>query len=298
MNILSSVIQGIVQGLTEFLPVSSSGHLLLIQYIFKEQENNLFFNVMLHLGTLFSVICVYYKLFLRLILAFFEILKDLFRNNFRFNKLNKDKQMAIMIIVSLLPLFLLFLPLPGNLKNLKNLAEILSNSGNITLVGICLMITSFLLFISNKKFKREYKSEKILYLKNTKKIFNIFDALSIGLTQLIASIFPGISRSGSTLSIALLRGIDKKTAIDFSFVIGTPAIIAAVLLELKEINKLELISDINIFDVLIGICTSAIVGFFSIKIFKYILDKNKTNIFIIYTFFVGLISIIIGIFEN
>ena len=117
MSILDAVIQGIVQGLTEFLPVSSSGHLLISQHILGVRENNLFFSIMLHIGTLLAVIAVYYKTILKLIKSFFEIIKDIFTGKFDFKKLDNDKNMVLMLMVGLLPLFLLFAPIPGSLLN-------------------------------------------------------------------------------------------------------------------------------------------------------------------------------------
>ena len=114
----------------------------------------------------------------------------------------------------------------------------------------------------------------------------------------IASIFPGISRSGSTLSTGLLRGVEKQTALDYSFILGIPAIIAAAALELKESFEMGAISSMNINSVLVGMLVSAIVGFLSIKLFKWLLKTDKMIIFIIYTFVVGLVSLIIGIYEQ
>ena len=118
------------------------------------------------------------------------------------------------------------------------------------------------------------------------------------MVQFIASIFPGISRSGSTLSTGLLRGVEKQTALDYSFILGIPAIIAAAALELKESVEIGAISSMNINSVLIGMLVSAIVGFLSIKLFKWLLKTDKMIIFIIYTFVVGLASLIIGIYEQ
>lgn len=300
MNILSAAVQGTVQGLTEFLPISSSGHLLLFQHILGQRQDNLFFNVMLHLGTLISVILVYYKTLLKLIVSFFSLLKDIFTGKFSLNKLDEDKRMVVMLIVGLVPLFLLFVPLPGGVKNVKGLAEVLSDSKNIILVGVCLIITSILLTIGTKKIGYRVNMNRTNNAKDLgKKEYNIADAFYVGMMQFIAAIFPGISRSGSTLSVALMRGINRQKAIDFSFILGVPAIIAASLLEIKEAFESGLASsEINLPSILVGILFSSVVGFLSIKLFKWILANDRTNIFIVYTFAVGVISAIIGIAER
>ena len=304
MNIISAAIQGTVQGLTEFLPISSSGHLLLSQHILGQQQNNLFFNVILHLGTLISVILVYYKTILDLIVSFFSLIKDVFTGNFNLNKFDENKRMVVMLIIGLVPLFLLFIPLPGEIKNIKGLAEVLSNDKNIILVGICLIITSFLLMLGIKISREKNSKHLIKRDKNKivtsdgKKEYNIMDAVYVGMMQFIAAIFPGISRSGSTLSVALMRGINRQKAIDFSFILGIPAILAASLLEIKEVFESEsAMSAIDVPSIVVGILFSAVVGFLSIKVFKWILAKDKTNIFIIYTLAVGILSVIIGVIE-
>ena len=300
MGIFESILQGIVQGVTEFLPVSSSGHLLLAQHILGVNGNNLFFNVMLHLGTLLAVLAVYYKLVLRLILAFFSLIGDIFRGEFNLKKLNGDKRLVVMLIIGLLPLFLLFLPLPGTKGNIKDLAEKFSNDSYIIIVGISLVVTSILLFAGSIKAGKARCCGEVRQIKSTcksRKFFNISDAISVGLMQCVAAIFPGLSRSGSTLSVGLLRGIDRQTALDYSFVLGIPSIIAAAILELKESMEVSSAVSVGALEVICGVISSALVGFASIILFKWMLSKNKIGIFIVYTFVVGIITIFIGLYE-
>ncbi len=300
MSILDAIIQGIVQGLTEFLPVSSSGHLLISQHILGVKENNLFFSIMLHIGTLIAVLAVYYKTILKLIKSFFEIIKDIFTGKFDFKKLDNDKNMVLMLMAGLLPLFLLFVPIPGSSTNVKGIAEELAGDKSIILVGIALIVTSILLKAGinarqTYKIKCTFDSEKPW---EGRKRLNLMDALSIGVTQFVAAIFPGISRSGSTLSTGLLRGINKQTALDYSFILGTPAILAAAVIELKDALKAGAISSVGLMPVIVGMIVSAVVGFLSIKLFKWLLKTDKMIIFVIYTFVVGLASVIIGVIEN
>lgn len=300
MSILDAIIQGIVQGLTEFLPVSSSGHLLISQHILGVKENNLFFSIMLHIGTLIAVLAVYYKTILKLIKSFFEIIKDIFTGKFDFKKLDNEKNMVLMLMAGLLPLFLLFVPIPGSSTNVKGIAEELAGDKSIILVGIALIVTSILLKTGinarqTYKIKCTFDSEKPW---EGRKRLNLMDALSIGVTQFVAAIFPGISRSGSTLSTGLLRGINKQTALDYSFILGTPAILAAAVIELKDALKAGAISSVGLAPVIIGMIVSAVVGFLSIKLFKWLLKTDKMIIFVVYTFVVGLASVIIGVIEN
>lgn len=300
MSILDAIIQGIVQGLTEFLPVSSSGHLLISQHILGVKENNLFFSIMLHIGTLIAVLAVYYKTILKLIKSFFEIIKDIFTGKFDFKKLDNDKNMVLMLMAGLLPLFLLFVPIPGSNTNVKGIAEELAGDKSIILVGIALIVTSIFLktgINARQTYKINYTFDREKPWEGRKRL-NLMDALSIGVTQFVAAIFPGISRSGSTLSTGLLRGINKQTALDYSFILGTPAILAAAVIELKDALKAGSISSVGLAPVIVGMVVSAVVGFLSIKLFKWLLKTDKMIIFVIYTFVVGLSSVIIGVIEN
>lgn len=302
---LGSIILGIVQGLTEFLPVSSSGHLLIAQHILgfgNSQFGNdlLFFNVMLHFGTLIAVLAVYRKEVIELIKAFFRMISKIFKKEFDFKKMDDNENMVVMLIVGLLPLFMLFLPVFGTGMNIKGIAEELANEKNILIVGISLIFTSFLL---RKGIKAETSAKISAVSANGESAvegrtrLEIMDAVSIGVMQFVAAIFPGISRSGSTLSVALMRGINKKTALDYSFILGIPAIVAAVLLELKEAIEQGAVTSDGIVPTILGMIVSAIAGFYAIKLFKWLLKTDKMNIFVIYTLVVGIISIVIGIIE-
>lgn len=304
MNICDAIIQGIVQGLTEFLPVSSSGHLLISQHILGVRENNLFFNIMLHIGTLVAVLAVYWKKIFDIICAFFRIISKIIRGKFKLKNMDSDEQMVITLIIGLIPLFLFFLPVPGTEMNIKDIANDLSNEKNIIIVGLSLIVTSFMLHKGThvKKYSTFGSIKQECLNKNGvlegKERISLIDAVWIGTTQFIAAIFPGISRSGSTLSVGLVRGISKKTALDYSFILGIPAIIAAALLETKEAIEQNVISTIDMTPVITGMIVSAIVGFLSIKLFKWLLSTDKMIVFIVYTFLVGILTVGIGIIEE
>ena len=276
MKIFDAIIQGIIQGVTEFLPVSSSGHLAISQYFLGiNNENNLLFNICLHLGTLFSVLFVYRKIILKLIIGFFEFFKN--------SEKNKYQKLIINLIIALFPLFFIFVPIP-KIKNLKSLAASLADSGSLLPIGIFLIFTSILILIGFLCSKYSDKRKKNIFEINAKNSF------LIGFGQMLAAVFPGLSRSGSTLSIGLMQSIDKKSAIDFSFILGIPAIIAASVLEFKE--ALETGIKIEFIPTIIGMLIAAITGFLSIKLFKWLVSSNKLWVFSIYTFILGLIIII------
>lgn len=302
MNIFEAIVLGAVQGLTEFLPVSSSGHLAIFQHFFGLNDNNLFFNVMLHVGTLIAVCAVYWRLFLRLIKSFFMILKKVFTGKFKWSEMDADENLVMMIIIGLLPLFLLFLPIGGGMK-IKDLADKWNSDGYLIITSISLLVTSFLLVIginANRKTTILYKSHGKLRADGAgRRKLNPVDAVFIGLFQAVAAIFPGISRSGSTLTAGELRKINKQRALDYSFVLGTPAIIAAALLEGKEALFPADGSTVSIefFPTLIGIITSAIVGFLAIRLFKWLLSTNRMYYFVLYTAGAGIICLVISIIE-
>ena len=148
-----------------------------------------------------------------------------------------------------------------------------------------------------KKYAKLGSSDEYEVLQGRERI-SFMDAVSIGVMQFIAAIFPGVSRSGSTLSIGLMRGISKKTALDYSFILGIPAIIAAALLEFKEVIEQGALESVDFLPVFVGVVVSAVVGFLSIKIFKWLLKTDKMIIFIVYTFVVGVLSIVIGVLEK
>lgn len=302
MNIFEAIVLGAVQGLTEFLPVSSSGHLAIFQHFFGLNDNNLFFNVMLHIGTLTAVCAVYWRLFLRLIKSFFMILKKIFTGKFKWSEMDADENLVMMIIIGLLPLFLLFLPIGGGMK-IKDLADKWNSDGYLIISAISLLVTSFLLVIginANRKTTILYKSHGKLRADGAgRRKLNPVDAVFIGLFQAVAAIFPGISRSGSTLTAGELRKINKQRALDYSFVLGTPAIIAAALLEGKDALFPADGSAVSIefFPTLIGIITSAIVGFLAIRLFKWLLSTNRMYYFVLYTAGAGIICLVISIIE-
>lgn len=303
MTILDAIIQGIVQGLTEFLPVSSSGHLAITQHVLGiSGEGNLFFNVMLHIGTLVAVVAFYHKLFWSLIKEFFRMIGDIFTGKFRWKEMNYERNLIVMLIIGLLPLFLLFIPIPGTDLKVKDFADIFASSPLLIVTAVSLCVTSALLMIGIVCNKRN-SQRSFKHLKGSsadskgRESYTVVDALCVGLMQVVAAVFPGISRSGSTLAVGEMRGINKQKALDYTFVLGTPAIVAAALLEGVDAVKSPEGLQIELVPILIGMAVSAAVGYLAIWIFKWFLKTDKMLLFVIYTAVIGVALIVVSVME-
>ncbi len=302
MTIFDAIIQGIIQGATEFLPVSSSGHLSISQHIFGIELPGILFDIMLHLGTLIAVIFVYRKLIWRLLLEFISVCKDVIHRQFKWSEMSGDRRLLMMLFIGLLPLFLLFLPIPGAGMSIKDLSEYLASDKSVVAEGVALLATSGLLFLGIRADRHTKQTKTVVNRegnrvpsKGRKKI-HTSDAVTIGFAQLLAAVFPGLSRSGSTLSAGLLRGINQQTALDYSFVLGIPSIAAAALVSLKDIGSEGAV--IGAGPLLAGVITAAVVGFLAIKLLRWIVTTNKLEIFAYYTLIVGGAITILGIIEH
>lgn len=269
MEFLDAVIQGIIQGLTEFLPVSSSGHLALYQHYFGKSENSsgLFFSAILHLGTLLATFLAFRTEIWALIKEFFSMIGDLFKGKLFKTKMNPERRMIVMLILSCLVL-VPFVPL-------KSTIEMVSEKYMIIL-GCLFLYTSVILYLSDRCTKGK-KSEADITPKN---------ALTVGLFQAIA-LFPGVSRSGSTISSGLFCGFSREFAVRYSFILGIPTILAGCLLEVKDaVAASESMGNFAVYAV--GFVVSAIVGICAIKMVNWIVKSDKFTIFSIYTLLLGL----------
>lgn len=180
MSVIKAIILGIVQGVTEFLPISSSGHLSLFQHFLKiDGEGSLLFSVLLHLGTLIAVFIVYRKTIFELFKEFFSLLKDIFTGNFHFKKLTGKKKMLVMFFFSCLPLLLLLIPVGNDMKLMDWLGGF-SEDDSILLEGFCFLITGILLLSSTYISKKRPLTRSV----------NTLDAFAIGTAQVFAAGFP------------------------------------------------------------------------------------------------------------
>ena len=301
MTVFEAIIQGIIQGATEFLPVSSSGHLSISKHLFGIELPGILFDIMLHLGTLVAVVFVYRKLIWRLLKEFGSLCVDVVHGKFKWSEMNHDRRLLFMLIIGLLPLFLLFAPIPGTGMQLKDLSDQLGSDSSMLAEGLALLATSALLFLgiradrlTHKKTIQDRQGRRVQN-PGRKKLHTV-DAIVIGLTQCVAAVFPGLSRSGSTLSVGLLRGINQQTALDYSFVLGIPAIAAAAVVSLKDLGSDG--AAIGAAPLIAGVITAAIVGFLAIKLLKWIVTTNKLTIFAYYTLIAGTLVTVLGIIEH
>jgi len=262
MDIIDAIILGIIQGLTEFLPVSSSGHLELGKAILGDSsvpQESLLFTVVLHFATALSTIVIFRKDIL-------EIIKGLFSGTW-----NDDTNFALKIVVSMIPAVLVGLFLEEQLEQLFG--------GNILLVGTMLIITAILLFLADKA-------------KNTNKDVSFNNAFIIGISQAIAML-PGISRSGATISTSVLLGNDKTKAARFSFLMVVPLIFGKMA---KDILGGDLsFESQNITALSVGFIASFVAGLFACTWMIALVKKSKLSYFAIYCAIVGLIAIIFSI---
>ncbi len=276
MEYISMIIQGIIQGLTEFLPVSSSGHLSVVQHFMNIGEESLITSIFLHLGTLIAVFIAFFPTIWGMIKEFFLTIRDAFTGQFSWKNMNANRRMMFMVIIATLLLVPVYF--------FKDFFTSFEGDNDIIFEGCAFLFTALLLFLSDKCIKGTKTGEKM----------KVSDALSVGAMQCVA-LFPGVSRSGSTTAAGLFCGLTKETAVTYSFILGIPAILGGSILEIGD----ALQSDIELDFVLLGIgmIVSAVVGLLSIALVKWILKKDRFKLFGIYTAILGLFCIGIGAYE-
>jgi len=253
-----------VQGLTEFLPVSSSGHLVLFQRLLGTPGNNLVFDVAVHLGTVMSILTIYHKLFFTFCKSSVQGIKE--------NKMNQSLKLAWLIIIASIPTGIIGL-------GLKDLFERLFE--NTTWVGIFFCVTGLVLFLTKNRSKDGNFSGKVT-LDVVDKI-KPKQALAMGIVQGL-SIAPGISRSGSTISTGIFVGIERNSAAMFSFVMSVPAILGAALLEIRKLNSLN--PDMYIV-LTAGLVTAYVFGLLGLWLILKVVSKGRLEIFSYYLWLLG-----------
>lgn len=286
-ELLHALLLGIIQGLTEFLPISSSGHMLLFRHFTgMDPEGAGLFSAMLHIGTLIAVFIVFYKPIYELFCEFFLCIKDIFTGKFSFKLKNMSttRRMLMMFVISCVPLLLLLIPV-GNGKNLMDAVGVFGSDDSIKAEGLCFMVTGFLLLLGT------YISDKTVRFKKVSPL----SAVLIGIAQFFAACFPGISRSGSTVSAALCCKISKKNAVRYSFILSIPAVLASGLVEFKD--AMESTEFIPVSSLLVGVTASAVVGVLSINLLKMLVKKDRFKYFGYYCLVLGFVVTVIGAAE-
>ena len=271
MEYLYAVFMGLLQGITEFLPVSSSGHLSLFQNFFGGKEPDNLFNVLLHFATLLAVCVVYRKDIAQMIAEFFRGVAALFsRGGAKKEHVPPARRLVWMVILGTLPLFIV-LPFKDKVEAL---------GGSTLFIGCALLVTGLLLFASDR-FARCQKTERTM---------TVADALLIGCGQALA-VVPGLSRSGTTITAGVARGLDRPFAVRYSFLLSLPAVLGATLLEVLDVIEGG-IDTALIPQYLVGMVVAAVSGYFAIGLVKLLADKGKFGAFAYYCWAAGIFAIV------
>ncbi len=287
MTTFQAIIMGIVQGLTEFLPVSSSGHLAIISAIAEtEMDGGVLFEVLLHVATLAAVCAVYYKDVGMIVVEFFSICADCGINIGRFFKnisaINKQEYKPICTTPGRkLTLMLLVSTIPTGIMGILLDDVVEAVSSNLLIVGLCLLGTGGILFISDLVDKGSKKQKEA----------NFGDAMLAGIAQGFA-VLPGISRSGTTITGCLLCGFDRRFAVKYSFLMSIPAILGALVLELFKLPGSGGVGA-PAGGCIVAMILAAVIGYFALKIVSALAINKRFKPFWIYCFAVGAISIIV-----
>ena len=276
MDPIEAIILGIIQGLTEFLPVSSSGHLVLFQQLFGLKEAELFFDVCVHLGTLVAVIVVFHREIQNIITALLRLVSLAGQKKTILQQVESDPElkMALLIVIGSIPTAVLGLMF-------QSIADRLFSSSFFT--GLMLMVTGLILWFT-RRLKPDNKGAGIDSFSKTK-------AFIIGIVQGLA-IIPGISRSGSTISIGLLLGIDREVAARYSFLLSIPAIVGAGALSLKDgLSQ----TDPALRLALMGAAAAALVGYGALKVLLGMVKKGRLYVFAPYCWLIGILAILFSL---
>ena len=275
MTILNALILGIIQGVAEFLPISSSGHLSIAQNLLgfgMEGADDVFFDVLLHLGTLAAVFVAYWPDIKEMVLEFFRMISDLTHGGGP-EKVPSARRMILLIVIGTLPLFLI-LPIKNAVEGLY---------ANTFFVGGALLVTGLLLYFCDRARPGR---------KNARTA-TIADVLLVGVGQAVATC-PGISRSGMTICMGCFRGFDRKFAVRFAFLLSIPAVLGANILQIKDVVAAGGIDLKLIPGYILGVVVAAVSGYLSIRLVRMVADKGKFGAFAYYCWAVGIITVIMS----
>ena len=285
MTLLKAIIMGIIQGLTEFLPVSSSGHLAIFKHILKiNTDTGLLFDIMLHFGTLVAIIVAFWEDFRQLVMEGISLVGDLFYNlyvwigkpcgknpdEYRTMMKSPYRRFVILILISTIPTGVI-----GVLA--KDFIE--QMSATVLVPGLCLILTGIELVIADHLANGE-KDERKATMK---------DAVLIGVSQAIATL-PGLSRSGTTVTTCLSRQFQREFAVKYSFLMSIPAVLGATLFEVMDLSE-STVQSSELMPMILGTIVAAVVGFFCIKTMLVIVKQKKFTYFAVYCFIVGCIAV-------
>ena len=279
MSYLSAIFLGLVQGIAEFLPISSSGHLSIFQNFFGlsgiEEGGHVVFDILLHLATLVAV-CIFYRRDIAAIITEgIDYVKSVGHPVPGEKKRYPAVRLLVMMFFGTLPLFVI-LPFKDAVETLYN---------NTGFIGAALIFCGFLLFFSDR-LPRGHKTEKNMRIR---------DALVIGAFQAIATV-PGLSRSGCTISAGMAVGFQRKFAVRYSFLMSLPAVLGATILEVKDVAEMQGgLPEGMLPKYLLGMVIAGVVGYFSIRLVNLLASKGKFGSFAYYCWAAGLISLILNL---
>lgn len=275
MSYLTAVLLGLVQGVAEFLPISSSGHLAIAEQLLNLQgASNVpeFFDVLLHLGTLVAVFIAYWDDIRDMIVEFFAGIGDLAHHSTP-NPVPPARRLILLIIVGTLPLFVM-VPFRHFFSSLGD---------NMYFIGGALIFTGILLFVS----------DRVHHGRKTEKTATMLDALLVGIGQAVA-LCPGISRSGTTITTGCFAGFERKFAVRFAFLLSIPAVIGANILSLKDAIDAG-IDWASVPAYLVGVAVAAVSGYACIRLLRYIAEKGRFGAFAYYCWAVGALTLVLTV---
>lgn len=277
MSLIASIFLGFIQGVAEFLPISSSGHLSIFQNFMglaDVEHDHMFFDVLLHLGTLVAVVAAYWSDVVEIVKEFFAMIRGFSGKGESLNgPVPPARRMILLIIVGTLPL-LVVLPIKDKVEMLYS---------NTIFIGCALIFNGLVLWLSDR-MNRGGKTEKNATL---------LDALVVGCFQAVA-VVPGLSRSGSTITGGLLSGFNREFAVKFSFMLSLPAVLGANILSLADVIS-EGSIDISLLPIyLAGVVSAMVFGYLSIRLLKFIAGKGSFGGFSYYCWVVGVATLILS----
>lgn len=275
MTYLMSAVLGFVQGVAEFLPISSSGHLTLMQHFFGMPEPDQLFNILLHFATLLAV-CVYYiQDVAEMVVEFFRGVAALFSRRPSHGNPPEARRLVLLVIVGTLPLFVVLL--------VKDYVEMLGNYP--AAVSCALLLTGCILFFS----------DRMAGGRKTARNATLRDALLVGVAQGFATV-PGLSRSGCTISAGMAVGFDRRFAVRYSFLLSLPAVLGATILEVKDVFTAEGGLPEGMLSIyLLGMAIAGVVGYFSIRLVNLLAAKGKFGAFAYYCWAAGLVFLVLSL---
>ena len=273
MTYLTAFLLGLVQGVAEFLPISSSGHLAIAQNLLGLEDAGSvpeFFDVLLHLGTLIAVFAAYWTDICEMVVEFFRGIGDLVHRSTP-SPVPPARRLILLIIVGTLPLFAV-LPIRKHVQGLTD---------NMVFVGAALIVTGILLFLCDRVRKARKTERSATWL----------DALLVGVGQAVATL-PGVSRSGMTITAGCFVGYERRFAVRFSFLLSIPAVLGANILSIGDAVQAG-INGAEVPMYLVGVVTAAVTGYLCIRLLKYVADKGRFGAFAYYCWAVGILTLVL-----